>query len=131
MDIPHPYELLTDDENIIIHKTRNLRLDMLNRFIEEKGIPTSTRDMRVINEIAKSLDEQVLGLVDRRLKNEENKVNGNMLEMAKEILSRTTDDFYVENKKELDLRNEFVPTDVVPGETTLEYEEIDPDEILN
>ena len=134
-DIPHPYDLLTEDENKIIFKTRRLREEILDKYLEEKGIPTNTRDIRVLNEVMNSLDSQVLGLVDRRLKREENDTNNNVLDIVKEVLSRVNENMFkatgIENKKRnVELSDEYVPTDIVEGETDLEYKEIDPSEVL-
>jgi len=127
----HPYDLLNEDENKIIEKTRELRVKMIDEFINEKGIPTSTRDMRVLNEIMNSLDAQVLGLVDRRLKKEENEtvndIRNEVIEVIKNLQS-------IHNKpienKQIELSEKYIPKDIVPGETKIEYEEIELEEIL-
>ena len=130
MDIPHPYDLLTEDENKVIFKTRDLRLKIIDNYLEEKGIPTKSGDIRVLNELMNSLDSQVLGMTDRRLKKEENSTNDNMLDMVKEVMSRVQTNLAIPSKKEIDISDKYIPTDLVPGETKLEYEEIDPSEVL-
>ena len=131
----HPYELLTEDENNVISKTRQLRMEIIDKYLEEKGIPTNTRDIRVLNEVMNSLDSQVLGLVDRRLKKEENDTTNDIKDMVKEVLDKVTDEMFmkidvVNKNRKIELSDDYIPTDIVPGETELEYKKIDPSEVL-
>ena len=130
MTVPHPYDLLTEDENKVIFKTRDLRLQIIDNFIEEKGIPSRSGDIRVLNELMNSLDGQVLGMTDRRLKKEENNTNDNMLDVVKEVISNVQANLAIPSEKKLDIEDKFVPVDVVPGEVEIEYNEIDPSEVL-
>jgi len=126
----HPYDLLNEDENKIIQKTRELRVQMIDEFINEKGVPTSTRDMRVLNEVMNSLDAQVLGLVDRKLKQEENKTNNDIKDKVIEAIKIIQTSHSQESNKQVDLSDKFVPVDIVPGETKIEYEQIELDDII-
>jgi len=128
----HPYDLLTEDENSVIFETREIRRKMINQYIEENGIPTKAKDMRVLNEILNSLDNQVLGLVDRRLKNDENKNEKDLTNVIREIFLRADHELKQTSNlnKPRELEDTYIPTDIVPGETKIEYEEIELEEII-
>jgi len=126
----HPYDLLNEDENKIIEKTRELRVKMIDEFINEKGVPTNTKDMRVLNEIMNSLDAQVLGLVDRKLKKEENETNNDIKNEVIEVIKNLQSIHNQASNKQVELSEKYIPTDIVPGETKIEYEEIELEEII-
>ena len=131
-NIKHPYDLLTEDENNVIFETREIRRKMISQFIEKNGIPTKTKDMRVLNEILNSLDNQVLGLVDRRLKNDENKNEKDLTNVIREIFLKAEHELKHtgNSNRTIELTEEHIPTDIVPGETKIKYEEIELEEIL-
>ena len=126
MSKPDSFILLLDDEQRIVEKTRNIREKMVDALIDEKGIPTKTGEMRVVNEILNSLDNQVLGLVDRRLKHDENTNNGELLETIKtvftELDNRKLNKPSIINTGTID--DKFIPDNIVPGEDKIEYEDI-------
>jgi len=132
MSKPDSFILLLDDEQRIVEKTRNIREKMVDALIDEKGIPTKTGEMRVVNEILNSLDNQVLGLVDRRLKHDENTNNGELLETIKtvftELDNRKLNKPSIINTGTID--DKFIPDNIVPGEDKIEYEEIEYEDII-
>jgi len=128
----NPYSLLLTEEQRIVLKTRKLREDMVDNFIRHnEGLPTKGGEIRVLNEVLDSLDSQVLGLVDKRLKHEETNavgaVAGNIAEIFKQLDSRVSKSTPIET---VEVNDKFIPNDIVPGEDQIEFEEIELTDIL-
>ena len=128
----NPYVMLLDEEHRVLHKTRELREQIVDTFIKEKGVPTKSGDMRVVNELLNSLDTNVTSTVELRLKHEENKQSEDLTEAIVSIFNKINDDsnnIDIDNK-EVVVSDKFVPDDVVPGEDQIEYSELDVDSIM-
>jgi len=130
--ITNPYIMLLDEEHRVLAKTRELREQIVDTFIEEKGIPTKSGDMRVVNELLNSLDTNVTSVVDLRLKHEENKQSEDLTDAIVNIFSKINDkannvDIANKNVTIIDMH---VPDDIVPGEDQIEYEELDVEAIM-
>jgi hypothetical protein len=130
--VTNPYIMLLDEEHRILAKTRELREKIVDTFIEEKGVPTKSGDMRVVNELLNSLDTNVTSTVDLRLKHEENKQSEDLTDAIVDIFNKINNNVHKVdvNKKEVVLADKFVPDDVVPGEDQIEYEELDVEAIM-
>jgi len=130
--ITNPYIMLLDEEHRVLAKTRELREQIVDTFIEEKGIPTKSGDMRVVNELLNSLDTNVTSVVDLRLKNEENKQSEDLTDAIVNIFSKISNkaNSVDVNNKDVVVKDMYVPDDVVPGEDQIEYEELDVDAIM-
>lgn len=130
----NPYSILLDDETRIIMKTREIREKMIDGYIvDNNGVPTDSRGMRIMNEIMTSLDGQVLGLADARLKNEGNAANASLSESIKEIFTRVNSknkNNAVTTLEETKLDDKFLPENVLDGETKIEYQELSLDDIM-
>jgi len=122
------------EEERLLSKSISLREQIIDKYVEENGIPTKARDIRVINEVLNSLDSVVLGKVDRRLKHEENQQNEDMIEFAKSILLSVEEKkntvTITEKEKMIELTEGLRPDEVVLGEDQIEYEELSLDEII-
>jgi len=130
--LTNPYVMLLDEENRVLQKTRALREKIVDTFIEEKGVPTRSGDMRVVNELLNSLDTNVTSVVDLRLKHEDTKQSEDMTEAIVNIFKQINDrgnTIDVKNKQ-IDVGEKSIPDDVVPGEDLIEYEELDVDSIM-
>ena len=126
-DIKNPYSILLTEEQRIVLKTRKLREDMVDEFIKyNNGLPTKGSEMRVVNEVLNSLDDQVLGLVDKRLKHAENENNSEnaaaVANLFKKLSEQEKSATPLENTE---ISDKFVPDDIVPGEDSIEHEEIE------
>ncbi|RLF08140.1 MAG: hypothetical protein DRJ64_01630 [Thermoprotei archaeon] len=128
----NPYIMLLDEEHRILHKTRKLREEIVDTFIEEKGIPTRSGDMRVVNELLNSMDTNVTSVVDLRLKHEDNKQSEDLTDAIATIFNKINiaSNKIDINKKETIVTDKFVPDDIVPGEDEIEYVELDVDAIM-
>jgi methyl coenzyme M reductase beta subunit len=126
-------DFLQKQENNIINETVALRLEIVDNFIKENGLPTKARDIETINKVLDSVDKNIYDRVDRRLKQEENKTNEELLEMVKELVIN------VEKKKleqpilepeQIEIDIELKDDEIVPGEDVIEYQELNPDEFM-
>lgn len=119
------YEMLIPEEERIILKTRKLREEMVDGFIKDNnGLPTNTSGIRVINEVLNSMDDQTLGLVDRRLKNNE---NNNTSDLTETIAKMFTEKVKLKDKGPVvhtEIPDTYIPDDLVADETSVEYKEL-------
>jgi len=125
------YNVLLTDEQRLILKTRKIRENIVDSYIENKGVPEKSSDIRVINEVLNSIDSNVTGVAELRLKHEENKQSEDMSEAIVEVFRQLSDkpklEVNIENKR---LDDKYIPDDIVPGEDVIEYQELNPDEIM-
>lgn len=126
-EVMNPYNMLLTEEQRIILKTRKLREDMVDEFIKyNNGLPTKGSEMRVVNEVLNSLDDQVLGLVDKRLKHEETESNsGNaaaLVNIFRKLDEQRKNGTVVESAE---ISDKFIPDDLVPGEDSVGKEDIE------
>ena len=123
-------ELFLPEEMRILNKTLRIREEVVDELVKD-GVPTNSRDIRVLNEVLNAMDANVLGRVDRRLKKQEEENNGRVTEMVKELLINLSKEDTVNvstEYKEIELNDDTV-IDLVPGEDKIGYEEISIEEI--
>lgn len=119
------YEMLLPEEERLLFKTRKLREEMIDGYIDDnKGLPTNTSGMRVMNEVLNSIDDQTLGLVDRRLKNDENSVMSDLTETVAKIFTDKVKNMKNGPYKEVIIADTYIPDDIVDDETSIEYKEL-------
>jgi len=128
-------ELFQPEEQRLLDKTVAIREDIVDNMIKD-GLPVKTNEIRVINELLNSIDGNVLGKVDRRLKYTEETNNNDMRELVKSIILQGEKIKSEIKPIELD---ETLPdehnlgngelTELVPGEDSFEYEEISLEEL--
>lgn len=118
-------ELYLPEEYRLINKTVNIRERIVDEMIKD-GLPYKTNEIRVINELLNSIDGNVLGRVDRRLKHSENEGEKDMRDLVKTIILEG--DKIKREMKPIELNqtlsDEYVVDNLLPGETQIEYEEI-------
>jgi hypothetical protein len=116
----------------VLDKTLQYREMMVEELFKD-GVPKDTRKMRIANELLTSIDSQVLGRVDRRLKHDENENAEDVTELLKELF------FKLEQQKSNtanvtlevpEIPEALSPDEIVPGEDKIEYEEIELSEIV-
>jgi len=117
------YTMLLSDEERLLLKTRKIREDMVDEFIKNNnGVPTKTSEMRVINEVLNSIDDQTLGLVDRRFKHEENEQLEDITAIIKEVFTNV--DKFKKKADKIDIDDKYIPTDIVVDEDSIEFKEL-------
>lgn len=130
---PDPFSLLLTEEQRIIEKTRKLREELIDNFIKEKGHTTRTGEMRVLNEMMNSLDSNVMDVVDKRLKVEENKNTEDLTDTIRQVFLQVENKTNLEDlpNKIVEVEDKIIPEDLVPGEDIIEYEELDPEDYID
>ena len=128
----NPYSVLMDDEHRVLDKTREIRENIVDTYIQDNGIPTRSGDMRVMNEILNSLDANVSTRVDFRLKHEDSKQSEDLTDAIVGIFNKISQGNNVVDvaTKNITIEDKFVPDNVVPGEELIEYQELDMDKVV-
>lgn len=112
------------EESEALKKTRDMRLKLIDDMTSA-GLPSRSGDIRVLNETMNALDGQVLETAKIRSKQQENDSREKTVTMVAEILGRVTQGSRpVLTNRDIDLPDDYLPVDIVPGET-----EISPDEL--
>jgi len=118
-------ELYLPEEYRLINKTVNIRERIVDEMIKD-GLPYKTNEIRVINELLNSIDSNVLGRVDRRIKQKSEEGEKDMRDLVKAIILEGE-----KIKKEMkpvelnqELPEEYILETVVPGEDSINYEEL-------
>ena len=123
-------QLFQPEEYRLINKTVSIREQIVDHLLKD-GIPYKTSEIRVINELLNSIDANIFGRVDRRLKKDENEGGKDLREIVKTIILEGERIKQEVKPVELDttLPENYVLEDLVPGEDSMEYEEITLEEI--
>ncbi len=79
----------TEEDKDILALTRKLRVDMIKENTKDGYIPTRGGDMRVLNEIANSLDTQVMSVADTKNKETANKNTDDMFRLIAENIRQS------------------------------------------
>jgi len=110
----------------VFKKTNDLRLKLIDSMTED-DVPTRSGDIRVLNETLDAADRQVMELAKIKVKQQENEGNARTLNMVAEILGRVSasGDIKPISNKEIELPDDYIPVDIVPGETDTSPEELD------
>jgi len=119
------YDMLLPEEERLVLKTRRLREEMIDGFIDDnKGLPTKTSEMRVINEVLNSMDDQTLGLVDRRIKNNENSTMSDLTDTITKIFTNKIENMKQGPATNTNIADTFIPDNLVVDETSVDYKEL-------
>jgi len=122
-------EIFLPDEHRLIQKTLSIREKIVDEMVKD-GVPTNSRDIRVLNEVLNSIDALVLGKADRRLKREENNSKSEMIEFVSSLLlTLEKKEKNIQVNREIELPDTEVLEDIVPGEDEFEYIELSLEEI--
>lgn len=125
-------QIFLPNEYRILEKTLEIREKIVDKLLEE-GIPTKSRDIRVLNEVLNAMDANVLGRVDRRLKREENDNQEEFNKIAVEIIlnwNKMKQERVTEPIEVPELDRELPDDMVVPDEDSLEYKELTMEDII-
>lgn len=113
------------EEESIISKTRKIRLDLIDDMVDG-GMPQRSGDIRVLNETLDALDRQVLDVTKIKAKQKEDDGNNKTILMVTELLSRVQQGKpQVIPNREIDLPDDYIPADIVPGETDIGPEQLE------
>ena len=120
--------IFTKEEQELLEFTKKIRVNTLNKMVEN-GVPESTSEIRVLNELATSLDKQVNDNAANRLKHNDNNNKEAVLDLVSELIKNSAIDKANANKAtEVDrvIPKELLPTDIVDGELDVGSQNLDP-----
>ncbi len=115
-----------EDENIfnkeetdLLAKTRKVRLEMIEDMTDD-GMPHKSGDIRVLNETLDAMDRQVLDVVKIKAKQKEDDGADRIANIVVQILNNVgSNGPQIISNREIDLPDEYIPLDIVPGETDI------------
>lgn len=118
--------IYTDNELETLERYKQLRNDMIEHMVKD-GTPDSNRDKRLLNELITSGEKNIQETASNRLKQQENLNKEAMAEEIAGVLRSISSNIAkVPNKPlEIELGSEYVPDDIVPGETDINPEKLD------
>lgn len=117
--------LYTEEENTDLDYTRARRIAMVDQLFAN-GAPTSSKDMRVANEILNGIDSSTHTKVANRLKHQETQNTEAILNTVTEALKSITAAKSLHNvSANVELDNVYIPTDLVPGELDVNPDKLD------
>lgn len=116
--------IFTADEENVLSKTLKLRLDMVNN-LTETALPVRTGDVRTVNELLTSIDNQVYEKVKIRAKQKESEDKNKTITYVAAILgSIAQDQPRIIGNRDIELPDNYLPIDVVPGEMEIGSEQL-------
>lgn len=119
-------ELYQRDELELINLSKQVRGDIVKELVKD-GVPTSSRDIRVLNEVLNSMDAQINSLAATRLKLKDVEDNTESRLVVREMLEaiRTKKENLNNNNREIYVPDSVIPTDIVTGELDVGKQELD------
>ena len=124
------YDMLLLTEERSLNKTQQLRNDMVDNYIMEKGLPTSPREMEVFNGILNSTDDQTFKLIKVRQGSEVKEESEDAVALVLEILKGVNVPKPSSTPQVTTIDKQYVPTDVVEGEDTKVYEALSMSDVV-
>jgi len=120
--------IYTEKEQAILEKTISVRSRIVDELTKDGQVPYKSGDIRVLNEVMNSLDVSVNNSANTRLKSEDTKNNAQLHEMVAAMLNQidvNSDNKAVNDVVEVELLDEYIPDDTVPGEMDINPETLD------
>lgn len=121
--------IYTDEETELLKLTKKVRVDALNNLVKN-GPPDKTNELRVMNELATSLDKLVTDSANARLKHQDTQNNAELADLVRQTLINSR------QKKLVSEKDRTIPKDktldsVVPGQTEMLPTPLDPSEFID
>lgn len=117
--------IYTEEELSILEKGKTVRIALVDNMTKG-GVPDRVGDIRVLNEVVSGLEKSVHDSASNRLKFQDTQnqeaVAENVAELLKQISGKTSNTTNVTN---VVLGEEYVPVDIVPGETDISPEQLE------
>ena len=124
--------IFTQEESERLSKYSKLRDDMINVMTKD-GTPDTSREIRLLNELLMAGEANIQKSAENRLKHEDNLNKETIAEsvavLFKQIQSNKSS-IPTRNSNNLEVGDEAIPTDMVPGETEINPEKLNPEDFL-
>ena len=122
--------IYTEDELVLLEKTKKIRVDIADNMTKN-GVPNSVAEIRVLNEVLTTLDKSVNETVANRLKHNENENKEALLDTVALALSNISKTKTAATNRVIDAPEEYIPDDIVPGETDIGVSQLNPSDFIN
>jgi len=118
--------LFDKEEETLLKKTRDIRFKLIDDMTEDQ-LPTRSGDIRVLNETLDAADRQLIDLAKLKAKQQETEGNNKTIAMVSELLGRVATGASMQqiSNHAIDLPDDFIPIDIVPGEVETSPEELE------
>lgn len=128
-----PMGLLLDHEQKYIRRAFELRENIIENFIDENGPPTKVGEMRIMNEMINSQVGQVESMYGIRKGAKDAESTGDIKDLLVEVFNKldTSTRNNAGKRTTTVIEDKYIPEDIVPGETSTDYEEIELTDIIN
>ena len=119
------------NDELLLEKTQKYRLEMIDDLMED-GVPNNMNNVRVVNELLNDVDKQIMDKTKLTNKQEADDKNGNIANMVVEILANISSDGpTMSTNRQLEIPDDILTLDVVPGETAISPEELNLSDFIN
>ena len=122
--------IYTEDELVLLEKTKKIRVDIADNMTKN-GVPNNVAEIRVLNEVLTTLDKSVNETVANRLKHNENENKEALLDTVALALSNISKTKTAATNRVIDAPEEYIPDDIVPGETDIGVSQLNPSDFIN
>ena len=122
--------VFTDEDQDTLDFTQNMRKNLVINMTKEK-LPKDIGSVRVLNELLGSMDSQVTDKTKIKLNANKNADDSKHKEAMLSALTNIDRETGKARTGSLELEDEFIPIDLVPGETSTNKIELDYEEIMD
>lgn len=122
--------IYTEQEEELLKYTEEKRIQMVDNFFKD-GIPSTTGEVRVVNEVLTSLENSLHTKVSNRLKNEENKNNGDVLATVVETIKQIRTNISNSSINTKEFNKNTIEYELVPGETDINTKELEQSDFIH
>ena len=124
--------IFTAEETSDLKRFSDLRKDMINVMVKD-GIPDVPREIRLLNELLIAGEANIQKTAENRLKHEDNLNKEALAESVAQMLKKIQTDKQdnpVRGSGPTEVGDNFIPVDLVPGETEINPEKLNPEDFL-
>lgn len=124
--------IFTQEEQERLNKYSNLRDSMINVMTKD-GTPDTSREIRLLNELLMAGEANIQKSAENRLKHEDNLNKEAIAESVSQALKQihiAKVNTPVRETNEVDVPDQVIPVDLVPGETEINPAKLNPEDFL-
>ena len=125
--------IFTAEESADLKRFSDIRKDMINVMVKD-GTPDTSREIRLLNELLIAGEANIQKTAENRLKHEDNLNKEAIAEsvsiMLKNIQNKKRD-IPVRGTDQVEVSENIIPVDLVPGETEINPIKLNPEDFIN
>lgn len=125
--------IFTAEESADLKRFSDLRKDLINVMVKD-GTPDNTREIRLLNELLVAGEANIQKTAENRLKHEDNLNKEAIAESVSLLLKKiqnNKNDLPSRGTDSVEVGENLIPVDLVPGETEINPIKLNPEEFLN